>query len=181
MHDHSFEFNGTDMFTAYGFRIRKKHSVLKPALRERKVVIPSRSGAYDFGANTYDELSLLVECDTIRQLSKSDLRELSLLMSQKGKIVFWDEPDKYYFGRIYDAAEIERVGGIGTYIPFTFICDPFAYSCDESTELFFALNTTSVEQTVDYKGTVEAPTKISIQNVGAAQIVAVTIAIKRRV
>lgn len=90
MHDFSFEFDGTDMFAAYGFRIRKKHAVLKPSLRERKVVIPGRSGAYDFGANTYDELTLLVECDSIRQLSKSDLRELSLLMSRKGKIRFAD-------------------------------------------------------------------------------------------
>ena len=181
MHDHSFEFAGTDMFTAYGFRIRKKHSVLKPALRERKVVIPSRSGAYDFGANTYDELSLLVECDTIRQLSKSDLRELSLLMSKKGQIVFWDEPEKYYIGRIYDAAEIERVGGIGTYSPFTFICDPFAYSEPEYEPIAYGYNVESLGMAIDYNGTVETPTRLTIMNSGTAEIAAVQIAIKRRV
>ena len=181
MTDHSFEFNGTDMFTAYGFRIRKKHGVLKPPLRERKVVIPSRSGAYDFGANAYDELSLQVECDSIRQLSKTDLRELSLLMSRKGRIVFWDEPDKYYFGRIYDAAEIERVGGIGTYIPFTFICDPFAYGLNTTENFFWLMNSQSYEIEMNYGGTAPTPTKIIITNDGNTAINAVQIAIKRRV
>ena len=68
MHKFSFEFGNVDMFTAYGFRIRKRHRVLKPPLRERKIIIPERSGAYDFGAKYYDEITLLVECDTIKQL-----------------------------------------------------------------------------------------------------------------
>jgi len=101
LHKFSFEFGNVDMFTAYGFRIRKKPRLLKPPLRERKLIIPSRSGAYDFGAKYYDEISYLVECDTIKELSAEDKREISYLLSFKNRITFWDEPDKYYIGRIY--------------------------------------------------------------------------------
>lgn len=182
MHDHSFEFAGTDMFTAYGLRIRKKHDVLKPPLRERKIVIPSRSGAYDFGARYYDERTLLVECDTIRQLTADDKRELAFLLSQKGTIRFWDEDDKQYIGRIYDAAEVERVGGIGTYFPLTFICDPFAYKTESTYDVRGYGNADHATFTVDYQGTAPTPGKIVFRNDNAnATISGIQIAIKQEV
>ena len=182
MHDHSFEFAGTDMFTAYGLRIRKKHDVLKPPLRERKIVIPSRSGAYDFGARYYDERTLLVECDTIRQLTADDKRELAFLLSEKGTIRFWDEDDKQYIGRIYDAAEVERVGGIGTYFPLTFICDPFAYKVYPAFRLFAGFNTDHAEcGDIDYQGTAPTPGKIRFVNDGGTTISGIQIAIKQEV
>ena len=167
MHDHSFEFNNTDMLTEYGIRVRQRHEVLKPPLRARKVIIPTRSGAYDYGAKWYDERTLLVECDTITQLTKSQRRELSLLLSKKGRITFWDEPDKYYIGRIYDASETERVGGIGTYFPLTFICDPFLYG-KQVTQYYSTRHggsfTTEVVITPEYGGTAETPMVITIRN-----------------
>lgn len=182
MHDHSFEFAGTDMFTAYGLRIRKKHDVLKPPLRERKIVIPSRSGAYDFGARYYDERTLLVECDTIRQLTADDKRELAFLLSQKGTIRFWDEDDKQYIGRIYDAAEVERVGGIGTYFPLTFICDPFAYKTESTFISRIGANANHLTLTVDYQGTAPAPGKIIFRNLNARETISgIQIAIKQEV
>ena len=182
MHDHSFEFAGTDMFTAYGLRIRKKHDVLKPPLRERKIVIPSRSGAYDFGARYYDERTLLVECDTIRQLTADDKRELAFLLSQKGTIRFWDEDDKQYIGRIYDAAEVERVGGIGTYFPLTFICDPFAYKTESTFDVRGGANVDHMTFTVDYQGTAPTPGKIVFRNDNVyATISGIQIAIKQEV
>ncbi len=168
------------MFTAYGLRIRKKHDVLKPTLRERKVVIPSRSGAYDFGANTYDERSLFVECDTIRQLTADNRRELSYLLSEKGKICFWDEPERYYLGRIYDAAEVERVGGVGTYFPLTFICDPFAYNVEPEL-VVLATTRDRAPVKIFYNGTAKAPAKIIINNGPRSSVATVQIAIKREV
>lgn len=175
MHKYSFEFGAVDMYTAYGLRIRKKHIFLKPQLRERKIIIPSRSGAYDFGAKLYDEQTILVECDTIRTLSAADKRELAYLLSFKGKITFWDEPDKYYVGRIYDAAEIEKVGGIGTYFPLNFVCEPFAYG--ETKNVFFPSSGLLVPE---YKGTVETPTRIEIANNGTSAVSGIQITIRKR-
>lgn len=176
MHKYSFEFGNKDMFTEFGFRIRKRHRLLKPPLRERKIIIPERSGAYDFGAKYYDEITLLVECDTIRKLSEADKREAAYLLSAKNKITFWDEPDKYYIGRIYDAAEIEKVGGIGTYFPLTFVCDPFAYGRTVNAEI-----PSSGIFRPDYAGTAETPTRIEIHNTGSGATAGnVTIKIVKR-
>ena len=182
MHDHSFEFAGTDMFTSYGMRIRKKHDVLKPSLRERKIVIPSRSGAYDFGAKTYNERTILVECDTIKTLTADDKREIAFLLSEKGSIRFWDDPDRYYIGRIYDAAEVEKVGGVGTYFPLTFICDPFAYAVNEGFGGCATFDSSEMRMTVNYGGTAETPGVLKIKNQHASRAVAsVQIAVKREV
>lgn len=164
------------MYTAYGFRIRKKHRLLKPPLRERKLIIPEKSGAYDFGAKYYDEISYLVECDTIKQLSEEDKREIAYLLSFKNRITFWDEPDKYYIGRIYDAAEVEKVGGIGTYFPLTFICDPFAYG--QTVNVQFPTNGVLYPK---YAGTAETPTRIEITNNStSARVRAKVVIVKRR-
>ena len=182
MHDHSFEFSGTDMFSSYGMRIRKKHDVLKPSLRERKIVIPSRSGAYDFGAKTYNERTILVECDTIKTLTADDKREIAFLLSEKGTIRFWDDPERYYIGRIYDAAEIEKVGGIGTYFPLTFICDPFAYGVTPGWGWCGTFNASEMSIDVNYEGTAETPGVLKIKNNNSSRAVAsVQIAIKREV
>lgn len=163
------------MFTEYGFRIRKRHRVLKPPLRERKIIIPERSGAYDFGAKYYDEITMLVECDTIKQLSAADKREAAYLLSFKNRITFWDEPDKYYIGRIYDAEEIEKVGGIGTYFPLTFICDPFAYGKTVNVEI-----PSNGVLRPNYEGTAETPTRIEITNTGSTATESVRIVIVKR-
>lgn len=175
MHKFSFAFGPVDMYSAFGLRIRKKHMVLKPALRPRKIIIPQRSGAYDFGAKYYDELSLLVECDTLKALTAADRRELAYLLSVKGNISFWDEPDKYYRGQIYDPAEIEKVGGIGTYFPLTFVCEPFAYG--ETINVAFP---PSKSLAPNYAGTAETPTRLEITNGGAAAVTGIQITIRKR-
>lgn len=175
MHKYSFEFGQTDMYTAYGLRIRQKHGILKPALRERKITIPARSGTYDFGAKYYDERTIVVECDTIRSLTASDKRELAYILSAKDKITFWDEPDKYYVGRIYDAAEIERIGGIGLYFPLTFTCEPFAYG-ETKNVIFTAAKTLKP----NYAGTADTPTRIEITNNGASAATGIQITIRKR-
>ena len=46
----SFLFGAVDMYQAFGLQIAEEglpEDVLKPQLRERKVVVPMRNGAYD--------------------------------------------------------------------------------------------------------------------------------------
>ena len=50
----SFLFGGQDMFQRFGLQLvddGMPSDVLMPDLRERKVTIPLRSGAYDYGAH----------------------------------------------------------------------------------------------------------------------------------
>lgn len=62
---HSFSFGGVDMREKYGLIVEKAEDVLAPDLRERKVEIPSRDGAWDYGAENYDERRLVITCGAL--------------------------------------------------------------------------------------------------------------------
>ena len=80
----SFKFGNIDLFTEFGLRlINVIGDSLSPKLRERKVVIPNRSGAYDYGAKYYDEREVTLECASMVNLSRAEWRELSYILSKK--------------------------------------------------------------------------------------------------
>ena len=121
----SFLFNGIDMFQRFGLQLiddGMPSDVLMPELRPRKVTIPMRSGAYDYGAHYYDERSITFSCVTVRAVSRDDAREIAYILSKKSPIRFWTEPDKYYIGRIYQAPTLEQLRNVANRFPLTFVC-----------------------------------------------------------
>ena len=168
-------FNGTDLWEAYGILVEQVEDDLLPALRERKVVVPERSGAYDFGARYYDERLLTLSCGSTRQLTRGEVREVSYALSKKGRIVLWDEPDKYYLGRIHDATDLERALRTLRKYTLQFLCEPFAYG--ETVQVDFPGPVWSAS----YEGTQETPTRLQITNTGSttANGIQITITEKR--
>ena len=92
----SFMFGATDMFQQFGIQIAEDglpKDVLKPQLRERKVVVPLRNGAYDYGAKYYDERVIPVTCVTVRAGTRQDAREMAYILchlevdSELGRVV----------------------------------------------------------------------------------------------
>ena len=157
MLDHSITVNGVDLREQFGILVERVDDVLSPQLRSRKTSIPNRDGAYDFGAKYYDERSLTVYMASTKMVSRADVRELSYILSKKGRIVRWDEPDKYYIGQIYDPTVIEKIAGPAKRFTTTFICEPFAYG-EQVTENF------SNSAELEYAGTARTPTHITITN-----------------
>lgn len=158
----SFLFGQTDMFQRFGIMLESEpEDVLLPPLRARKVTIPERHGAYDFGAKYYDERGLKLKCVTVRTLARADVREISLMLSQKSEIRIWNEPEKYYVGRIYDSTSLEQLRNIANKFALTFVCEPFAYG-ETITAPFEELIYRS-----DYQGTASTPTYIQIVNNGS--------------
>lgn len=159
----SFLFGGIDMYERFGIQITEDglpQDVLIPELRPRKVTIPLRSGAYDFGAKYYNERSISVGCVTVRAGTRDDAREMAYELSKKTEIRFWNEPDKYYVGRLYQAPSLEVLRNVGNRFSLTFVVEPFAYGSsktDQMTDLFYLPN---------YKGTAPTPTYIVIENTG---------------
>jgi predicted phage tail component-like protein len=99
-----------------------------PTLRPRKMTIPGKDGAWDFGNNTYDEQIVRVVCTMLRPFKIQDqIRDIARWLSQKGDIVFSDEPDKYYTGRIYSEITQVITGSQGQFV-IPFMCDPHAYA-----------------------------------------------------
>jgi len=172
MTNDSFTFGGVDMFDKYGIMVLH-YDVLLPQLRRRKVTIPKRHGSYDYGAKFYDERPIRVECDTRRNLSKDDIRELAYTLSKKSQIRFWDEPNKYYIGRPYDTSVLNYIGKIGYEFELTFECDPFAYGEIVTVPI-------SGSTRPNYKGTAPTPTRLTITNVGAEAVSGIQIRIRER-
>lgn len=180
----SFMYGTHNMLEEFGIKVFS-YDVLMPKLRERKITLPRRSGSYDLGARYYDERILEMNCDTVKGLTRSELRELSFVLSKKAKIVMGDEQDKYYIGRIYDPSQIDHIGKIGHRFDLSFVCEPFAYAKDTVTSEEFTLirNGSTIGTGIvglAYDGTAEAPTKIIITNNGSQAVNGIKIRIRER-
>ena len=70
------------------------HDTFLPPKRSRKISIPGRSGAYDYGAKNWDERTVRLECVLMRQMKKEEFREIVYLLSKKGRLRLWNEPEK---------------------------------------------------------------------------------------
>lgn len=172
MTNDSFTFGGVDMYQEYGIMMLH-YDIVLPPLRKRKISIPYRSGSYDYGAKYYDDRIITVECDTRRSLTREEIRELSYTLSKKNQIRFWNEPDKYYIGRIYDAGELKYLGTVGHEFTLRFECDPFAYGEVVQTEFTGTLKPA-------YRGTAPTPTRITITNAGNTPVNGIQIRVRER-
>lgn len=168
----SFLFGTTDMFQKYGIQIADEgmpNDVLKPQLRERKVTVPLRNGAYDYGAHYYDERPFGLTCVTVKAGTRDDAREMAYILSKKSQLRLWNEPDKYYIGRIYQAPNLECLRNIGNRFTLNFVLEPFAYR-NTITQPF-----SNRRYVPNYEGTANTPTYIVITNIGSRNAVNIRI------
>lgn len=151
------------------------HDTFLPPKRSRKISIPGRSGAYDYGAKNWDERTVRLECVLMRQMKKEEFREIVYILSKKGRLRLWNEPEKYYMAELYDSPNVDDF-----YLEemrefeLDFVCEPFAYGENVTTALADGRNR------IAYKGTAETPAVIVLRNASDDEIANVTItAIKR--
>lgn len=173
MLDHSMTFGSIDLKGEYGLIVEKVDRPLFASLRPRKVQIPDKSGQFDYGAIYYNEITLSVKCGTISLLTQAQVRELAYALSKKNRIVIWDEPDKYYVGRLYDPGNTLKEVSVMRKFTLPFICEPFAYgrTVNESFATFIS---------PQYQGSEETPTRIEITNAGDASVSGIHIIVTRR-
>ena len=175
MMKNSWTFNGIDMRAEFGLILEEPFDDrLQPTLRERKLVVPHRNGAYDYGARWYDERPVGVKCASSQLLTRDDVRRLAKVLSEKGELRSWYEPDKYYVGRIYEGAVIERIVGRAKRFELPFVCEPFAYG-EQVTEQF------TNQAALAYAGSAETPTHIIITNRGTEPIKGLTLTMRESV
>lgn len=175
MMKNSWTFNGIDMRAEFGLILEEPFDDrLQPTLRERKLVVPHRNGAYDYGARWYDERPVGVKCASSQLLTRDDVRRLARVLSEKGELRSWYEPDKYYIGRIYEGAVIERIVGRAKRFELPFVCEPFAYG-EQVTEQF------TNQAALAYAGSAETPTHIIITNRGTEPIKGLTLTMRESV
>jgi predicted phage tail component-like protein len=124
------EYNGQDLYAMAFLRVFS-HKIFSPEKKPRKLEIDTRSGAFDYGANWHKERTITIVCLIERPISTAQFDNLKYALSKKGRIVFWDEPDRYYLGECYNPAELE-IGYNDRSKRFTleFICEPYAIAYD---------------------------------------------------
>lgn len=170
----SFTFGTVNSVEAWGMKV-VSHDLFMPPKRARKVTIPGRSGTYDYGAKNYDERTLSIECTLERQMSRAEFRMVTGALSKKNHIILWDEPDKYYVGELYDAAEITTYPGERLReVSLSFLCEPFAYKTVNTVPL------QSGQNKVRYEGTAEAPGIIELRNTNAFSVSNIVITIQKK-
>ena len=171
----SFSFGSVNSVEAWGLKVIE-HDFFMPAKRARKITIPDRSGAYDYGARYYDERILSLECVLERKISKSAFREIVYGLSKKKQIRLWDEPEKYYMGELYNPEEvIVYPQEFMREFTLEFTCEPFAYHPTITIPIKNGSNP------ITYGGTAESPAIIEIFNRNKYSVQNITItAVKRR-
>lgn len=167
----SFKFGSIDMYETFGLQILDTsvpNDLFLPEIRPRKIMIPLRHGKYDYGAKYYNERSLSLNCVSIQVENDGEFRafarEIAYALSKKDQIRLWNEPDKYYIGRVEKEISLTQIRDVGNVFTLDFTCEPFAYS-DPVTKSF-----TNLKLDPEYKGTAPAPTYIEIVNTGNANV-----------
>lgn len=100
-----------------------------------------------------------VHCVLTKKISKAQFREVAYWLSQKERLYFYDEPDKYYTATLYSSVDVTIFPSeVEREFTLMFVCDPFAYKDIPISNLETGSNG------VKYHGTTDSPCTIVLKN-----------------
>ena len=137
-------FNGKDSRDIKGLLISELPPIRKPKMRVKETVIDGVDGSIieELGYESYDRTII------IGLKIGADVDKITEFFTGNGKIVFSNEPDKYYIGQIINSIDYERMLRYRV-AKVTFRVQPFKYSRVERSR----------------EGTYESPNMI-VENIG---------------
>lgn len=168
-------------FKFNGIKSSDRNIVLKgykpiflPALNVEYEQVPGRNGSIEFNDNTRQDIVIEVDIAILgdsKQEVMANARAIEYWLSQKGQLSFWDEPQRFYIGRIVNQIPLERQVAWGD-VTLLFRCEPFAYFIKSmAEEIILGDDIPICEQiTLDRATavhTITGPTTIQIENNGA--------------
>jgi predicted phage tail component-like protein len=168
-----FSYNGIHGST-YEIVARSVDRVLLPALRSKQLEIPGRHGTYDFGENTYANRIVSVSLEYVGESFtelRTRAREISAWLTGVNgakRLIFDDEPDKYYMAKIYNQMALSNIFKQGK-TEAAFECEPFAYSVTLFTDTA-SVTASGSTLTVSSSGTIDTPFTVILQNNGISAI-----------
>lgn len=171
----SFKFGTTDMYDTFGLRITDcDYDYLSPSPRERKMEIPLRSGAYRFDEKYHEERQIKLSVRSEVAQGRDFWREVSFVLDKTANLYIFEEPDKYYFGRIYDPSALKHVRNVAMDFDLVFTCKPYAFGRGVTQDF------TNGIYYPDYNGTASAPTVITIRNTGRTAVSGIRIILQNK-
>lgn len=123
--------NGVNSRSIKGLLISELAPISKPAIRVQQEQIDGRDGdiVTPLGYSAYDKVI------KIGLTYEYDIDEIIEFFNSSGKVVFSNEPDKYYFYSIYNQIDFERLIRFKT-AEVTFHVQPFKFSDSENAQTF---------------------------------------------
>lgn len=145
--------------------MKSKNRQLLPSIRQIEETIPGKHGVYDYSMGDLEDRIIEVDCAIIGDL-RNKARQIAawLYSTQREKLFFDDEPDKYYLAKISNRIDLEQAISLGRFT-LQFKCDPFAYA-DKSISY---TNKPGVI-IINSQGTYNTPFIISIKNNGSVNM-----------
>ena len=149
-----------------------------PDTRDIVLTIPGRPGAYDFGAEfgvrLFELECLLHGAATSEQLQALIRNLASHLIGADGKprtlkLVFDDEPNKYYNVRFAGSLPIEQIASTGRFTLPLVAYNPHAYALEDTTK-HVVITDSPTSMTIDKVGNAPARPRIRLVNTGATAI-----------
>jgi predicted phage tail component-like protein len=128
-----------DFFTFDNVLSTDKNIVLKdyspiflPATDYNYIEIPGRDGSVRKGSGSRRDV--LIRCEVAMIGTTQDIYDVNAWLSNRGGLSFWDMPDKYYIGELYEEIpmlDMEEWKEFDLY----FRCHPVKYGADVNTSL----------------------------------------------
>lgn len=146
-----------------GLLIQELPPISKPLLRNQIEEIDGRDGdiVMPLGYAAYDKDV------SIGLYGKFDVDDVIDYFNSKGKVVFSNEPDKYYKYQILNQIDFERLVRFRT-ATVTFHVQPFKYSDDEKSKTYTSFDNNSV--TINNRGNIYSRPTITIFGTGTINL-----------
>lgn len=162
------KYNGQDSYSDFNLVVKSSDRTMLPSLTQRQLAVAGKHGTWDFKGNTYENRIISVEFKYVGSTFlnlRSKARDIAHWLSQTEapkKLIFSDEPDKYYLAKIYSSVGLQNILRVGQG-SIEFECKPFAYSTAQ--DLILATITTDPQViNVTVTGTAETPEIITMTN-----------------
>jgi predicted phage tail component-like protein len=126
---------GSKWASEIGLVVKSKNRMALPVIRQRYEYIIGRDGNYDFSDGTLEDRIIDIECcfvtNNVGELRYKMRQVASWLYGngQKQQLIFSDEIDLFYYGRLQNQIDLEQVVTFGEFT-LQFRCEPFAYGTE---------------------------------------------------
>jgi predicted phage tail component-like protein len=126
---------GSKWASELGLVVKSKNRMALPQIRQRYEYIIGRDGNYDFSDGTLEDRIIDIECCFVAMNVgelRYKMRQVAAWLygnGQKQQLIFSDEIDLFYYGRLQNQIDLEQVVTFGEFT-LQFRCEPFAYGVE---------------------------------------------------
>ncbi|WP_346914249.1 distal tail protein Dit [Clostridium sp.] len=164
----SFSFGNKDSYKDYGILIAKRPTIPSPKRRVSYVPIPGRDSNIKFDEETYEDITILVECALKSREGLADrIDEIKgwLFNSGESNLIFSFQSSKKYIAQVVNAIDFKQIHSVIGVFPIVFNCKPFKYEVSNQT-----ITIEKTESIINNIGTLESSPILTVYGSGNIEL-----------